>query len=190
MSTHLSQRILKRVALLAVGVGLNADATVAGLATIPEEVLQYLLSSDELDEMDATGRTRVVRLLARDRRVSIRIHALEQAVLYERPLAPDTLSTLELLATDPDPAVRESFHEHVAEIFDRLSIFDRTQLVGRWTTSDSSHLRLSVARALQSPFVALGVPTAIRLLREDPEEEVRTQASIAGVVRRIPPSNA
>lgn len=190
MSTHLSQRILKRVALLAVGLGLNADAAVAGLATIPEDVLQGLLSTEELDEMDETGRSRVVRLLARDRRVSVRIYALEQAVLYERPLSPDALSTLEHLATDPDPAVRASFHEHVAEIFDRLSILDRTRLVGRWTTSDSSHLRLAVARALQSPFMALGVATAVRLLRDDSEKDVRTQASIAGLLRRLPTRNA
>lgn len=193
MSTHLSQTALKRVALLAVGVGLNAaaaGASLADLATIPDEVLQDLLSSDELDEMDATGRTGVVRLLAPDRRALVRIHAVEQAIVYERPISPDTLSTVELLASDPDSAVRSTFHEHAAELFDRLSIFDRTWLVARWTISDSSHLRLAVARALQSPFLALGVTTAIELLRDDPEEDVRTQASIAGVLRGLPPRNA
>lgn len=185
MSAHLSQSILKRVAMLAVGVGLNTDVTVAGLATIPEDVLQYLLSSDELDAMDAKGRLRVVRLLARDPRLSVRIHALEQTVLYERPLTNETLEALELLATDPDPDVRSTFQEHVAEFFDRMSILDRTRLLGRWTTSASRHLRLAVARALQSPFLALGASTAIRLLRDDPVEEVRTHASIAGVLRRI-----
>jgi hypothetical protein len=190
MSAHLSQSILKRVALLAVGFGLNAEAAIAGLATIPEDVLQYLLSSDELDEMDAKGRTRVVRLLSRDPRASVRIHALEQAVLYERPLSPDTLLTLELLAADPDPYVRSCFQEHVAEVFDRLSIFDRTRLVGRWATSDNSHLRLALGCALQSPFLALGAATAIELLREDPVDDVRRQASIAGALRRIPASNA
>lgn len=186
MGAHLSQSILKRVALLAVGVSLNAEAAVAGLATIPEDVLQYLLSSDELDEMDAKGRTRVVRLLARDARASVRVHALEQAVLYERPISLDTLHTLELLAADPDPDVRSCFLEHVAEVFDRLSILDRTCLVGWWATSDSPHVRLALACALQSPFVALGVPAAIELLREDPVEEVRRHASIAGALRRIP----
>lgn len=184
------QSILKRVALLAVGVGLNSDAAVAGLATIPEDVLESLLSSDELDEMDATGRKRVVRLLARDERPSIRMHALEQAAHYERPLSNDTLVAFEWIAADPEPATRASFRERVAEIFDRLSVFDRTRLVARWTTSDSPHLRLAVARALQSRFVALGVSTAIQLLRDDPDDAVRAHASIAGVIRGTPTRDA
>lgn len=184
------QSILKRVALLAVGVGLNSDAALAALAGIPEDVLESLLSSDELEEMDAMGRRRVVGLLARDGRPSIRMHALEQAAHYERPLSSDTLLALEFIAADSDLATRASFHERVAEIFDRLSIFDRTRLVARWATSDSAQLRLAAARALQSRFVVLGASTAIQLLRDDPDEAVRTHASIAGVIRGIPAREA
>lgn len=187
---HLSQVVLKRLAALAIDLRFKGEGPIEELMDIPEDILQYVLWSGELDETDMASHARIVRLLARDPRPSVRLAALYHFPLYDRPLSEEAQEVFEELANDPDPGVRLTFLDHIAEMFDRSSILERTRLVGLWATSENPYLRIAVARALQSPFIALGVSTAIRALCHDPDDGVRREAQIAGLHRRVEPEAA
>lgn len=182
---NLSQVVLERLATLAFDVRFEDEGAIEELSTIPQHVLEHIVSC-ELDQMDLACRTRIVRLLARDPRACIRQAALHHFPLSaNQPLSEETQQLYESLASDPTPEVRATFLEHVAEMFDWTSVIERTRLIGLWATSENPHLRVAVARALQSPFLALGVPSAIRALWHDPDDRVRTEAQIAGVLRAV-----
>jgi len=64
-----------------------------------------------------------------------------------------------------------------------LPSLDRTCLISAWATSPRESTRRALADALSRPFEAVGVRTALELLREDPSPEVRRLARVAAASR-------
>jgi len=185
VSKRLGQLVLERLGVLAVTVAVGCSGSTEELTCIPESDLSDLLESDELDELDAEGRARIIQLLAGDPRATIRSRAVRHLPVAALPLSPEIQILLERLASDPDPAVANAFLDEVGPLFQGMTALERTRLVALWTTSDDSHLRRAAARALRTDFLALGVPSALDVLCADPNDHVRNEAALAARARGV-----
>jgi len=65
-----------------------------------------------------------------------------------------------------------------------LPSLDRTCLIASWATSPNHEVRLALASALAAPFEAVGVPTVLEQLQDDPSAEVQELARSAAENRR------
>src|SRR4051812_8276074 len=74
---------------------------------------------------------------------------------------------------ESDEDARSELSERVGDVLESASILTRTRLVGEWASSQSAHVRLLAAHALQRPFVVLGAKSALELLRKDPDPAVQ-----------------
>jgi hypothetical protein len=81
------------------------------------------------------------------------------------------------------PEVQRGFAVGLRTFLERSSSFDRTLIVTSLAVSPRETVRLSLARALDSSFEAVGVRTAIAHLAGDPSRDVRAAARRAGAKR-------
>jgi hypothetical protein len=73
--------------------------------------------------------------------------------------------------------------EPIGSLLCTLPALDRTRLIAAWATSPHDALRLGLAHALAYPLWAVGLPSAIELLAEDGDPDVRAAARAAALLR-------
>lgn len=180
------QSVLKRLAALAMALGTTTTGAAQELSEIPLHVMRTLMEADELWNLTDRDRLRLVSLLARDARPSLRVGVAEHLASHPAPvLDEDTEALLEWLACDPDPRVRRALATTMKGLVPHLTGLERTSLVGRWATSARVEQRLIVAQVLQQRFPVLWEDAIVDHLTRDPSQEVRAAARGAAEARGL-----
>jgi hypothetical protein len=123
-------------------------------------------------------------VLIRDRRIGARAPLLRaRRRVGERGLAGEcpagVLRALAGMIRDRDPRVRRAAQTILTRRFEALSPLERSESIGRLATSTRPELRLLVALALRHGPIVVGGLSALELLVDDVDPEVRRAALVS-----------
>jgi hypothetical protein len=172
------QAILRRLAVISMGLSMSALAAAPGLAQdlrrVPREAVAEVIDEAE-DDWGSEDRQRLLRLLALDPRVEVRRQVVDSLTL--RPLGWDdvTAEMLARLAMDPNQGLREPVGRCLAAHLLRLRPLARTEVVAEWATDERADRRQVLAFALRRiNDDGVGVRSAKELLAQDSSPAVRS----------------
>jgi hypothetical protein len=171
------QRLLRRLAMVAVGVSFTTSSDVAAvLETIPVRAITDVLGDAE--DWDGDERLRLALLLASDRRADVRSGVADS--LRERP--PTWNAALETvlfrLGGDTSSEVRRACAASLARCLARIPPLERTELIARFALDPSAERREVAALALASCLDVVGARPALEHLLRDPSPAVRRAARL------------
>ena len=89
------------------------------------------------------------------------------------------------LAQHDDAEVRAQVTAWLPAALEWMSQLERIELVASWATAESPHVRLALARSLQSAPAMVGLHSALEALSVDPDPGIRLAVAEAAWVRRF-----
>jgi hypothetical protein len=175
MQPSVRQRLVKRLAAIAVAGACGIIDPVVSLLGIPTTVLADVFDDDALEDDDDDCR-QVVHLLVGDPRPAVRALVAEAAPTRLRRSFEEAHELVRQLASDSSARVRHAAAKGLASLLERASPIDRVEIVCQWTVSTLATERLAIARALRAGTPVLVADLAIEQLALDDDAQVRLAA--------------
>lgn len=181
MDAGFRNKLLAYLAGAAVALGAEgiANAQVV-LQDIPGPVIEDLLTDVEADDWEEQDLLKLVELLSKDPRASVRRQAAELLSTVDPEAVPESVEELlEDLVQDRSELVRGACSSTLASWLGKVGGLARIKTIAEWTLSLSPQTRLTMAEALDSDVEALGVDSAVLRLALDDDFRVRAAAAKA-----------
>ena len=179
MTDHISQAVIKRLAILAAALAMGVAPNPADLEAVPEEVIGELLDENLLDDMEDADREALLRLLSLDPRPEVRLRVAHTFAVQVSDVSPQVEMALARLAADGFAPVRQAAWSSFHRLLAKLDGIERLRLLCEWSLSSEAQRRAAVAFALQHGIDSPFADAATTLLGGDPDPEVRALAQVA-----------
>jgi hypothetical protein len=177
------QVVLRRLAMVCVGMSLSVSASVAAdLASIPSKKLAEVVEEIENDEAtENQDRERVMQLLHYDTRAAVRLRVAESLAIKPMPLTTEIATILARLTSDESVSVRTAALDALISTLLQMNAIERSAEVLQWVVSDDARRRLTAARLLAKPLQILAQHDALQALSIDDDPYVREAAKASWV---------
>ncbi|MBN2804723.1 MAG: hypothetical protein JXR91_16630 [Deltaproteobacteria bacterium] len=159
----------------------NTNNTTDELGLIPERTLIEFIDDVGNEKWKRGDLLRLAEVLLQDDRTTIK-----ERILQILPQSADSEFQSRVegifmgLSSEPDRAVRKTVSIGFATWLEKLEEMDRTEIICRWVLSSEGNVREMMARTLAGGVTGqIGISSAISLLSNDTEDDVRLAAVAA-----------
>jgi hypothetical protein len=182
MLVAVRQSLLKYFAGLTIASGMGL--AVGQLEQVPDQLVVEALSDTEEADWSPEDRARLLQVLSRHQRSTVRAAVAEAFAAYPARLNDTVEEVLARLVRDASPDVRGCAQHALVRCLETSPLLGRVQLLSDWALSEHRLQRHAAARALATPVPIPGADVMLNHLARDPVAWIR-RASLEAMAARF-----